>query len=384
MSRWLLRFLLVAAGVSVGLALCELFLRIQEPYLHVMRGKNRTSEYLMIASPTWHHWPKPNATLALSTEDTVRYPRPIVYSTNRFGCRYPRELAVPKPRNVKRILVLGDSFTEGYYYEDTIAAQLESRLNATAIGVRYEVVNCGCTSYSPLLEYLRLRHQLMNLDPDEVILNVDLTDVFDDYWRYRPRCVFAPDGELLAVKGEVGMLYRLLVRARYKFYTMRLISAVRASLLTRLETSEERRQRGYYSPENVFAYYSTMPADSPEWQQQVGFLLENLTRIIDFCRQRHLVLTVTMYPYKQQLKADASGRVWNREFEYRVQRLCNAHGVDFYSAFDGIARAFHAGKPVYWDNDIHFTPTGQRIWAELVCDFFLSREGSRAVRDGVD
>lgn len=364
----------LAAGAAVfSFFLAEAFLRSQEPYWHFLRGKYTNSEFLMIPNPVWNHWPRPESTMTYWTVDPVRFPRPVLYTTNRQGCRYDRELTVPKPRDVVRILVLGDSFTEGYYQENTVAAVLEHRLNASGAGMRFEVVNCGCTSYSPLLEYLRLKNQLVRLQPDEIILNVDLTDVFDDYWNYRPLTKFATNGEPLAVPGDSRWLHRSLVWARYKSYTLRLLSGVRAWSLTAIETRWPDKRRSAYTFDNVFSYYSTLLVGSKEWQEEVGFLLDNISRILLFCKLQGIEITVTTYPYQRQLEPDQNETIWNREVQRHIQDLARERGVDFYSAYEGIARALHNGEPVYWENDFHFTPVGQRIWAGLIADFYVPR-----------
>jgi hypothetical protein len=57
---------------------------------------------------------------------------------------------------------MGDSFTERLYEEDTLAAELQRTMDCAG-GGRYEVMNCGSVSYSPLLHFLRLKHQLLQL-----------------------------------------------------------------------------------------------------------------------------------------------------------------------------------------------------------------------------
>lgn len=367
------KIILAAFATLAALGLSELFLRFQEPVLHLMRGKYTTPEFLMAPHPVWHHWPRPRATMTFSTKDSNRYPEPAVYTTNSYGCRDGREFAVPKPRGVRRILILGDSFTEGVYAEDTVATHLERRLNESAGNRRVEVINCAATSYSPLLHYLRLKNQLHILEPDEILLNIDLTDVFDDYWNYKPRGTFAPDGEPLAVHGRVRPLERALIWIRYRFYLMRLVGQFRASLYDAQDARKVERKRGDYTVENVYAYFSTLPLESKEWQEEVGFCLQNIARIISFCQQRAIKLTITMYPVEQQLKPDSHGTLWNRAFEQRVEKLCKDSGVDFFSAYEGIRQAVDVGQPVYWEGDIHFTPVGQQIWSELVCDYYARR-----------
>jgi hypothetical protein len=109
--------------------------------------------------------------------------RGIPYETNSLGLR-DREYAETKPTGAVRILMLGDSFTEGWTleFENVVVKQVERSL-ARRCRQPYEVINAGNASYSPLLEYLLLKEIGPRLKPDLVLLNFDMTDVHDDFVR---------------------------------------------------------------------------------------------------------------------------------------------------------------------------------------------------------
>jgi hypothetical protein len=216
------------------------------------------------------------------------------------------------------VLVLGDSFTVGIYPEDAVAGRLGQYLNAVA-GGRFEVVNCAVSSFSPLLYYLRLKHQLAALEPDEIVLNLDLTDVYDDYWRYRPLYRFASDGEPVEMRTFPRFYKRFMAAATERSYLARLVHYSRQMFL-------QWEARGERSEREIFRYHSGLPRGSEEWENAMDFCLQNTARITRFCRERGIVLTITTYPHRQQLEPDSSGRVWHREFEHRVEALCQKEG----------------------------------------------------------
>src|SRR5262249_61615194 len=115
--------------------------------------------------------------------------------------RGPREREFPgaSPAGTKRILVLGDSFTEGVGVSaaETFTAQLQSLLDGAGLD-RWRIINAGVASYSPLLEYLYLKTQGLALEPDVVLLNLDLSDVYDDF-EYAQRAKNDSPRELVAV-----------------------------------------------------------------------------------------------------------------------------------------------------------------------------------------
>lgn len=146
--------------------------------------------------PVVHHGFIPNSYGKLSSSEFD-----TEYFINKFGLR---DKEINQEKNKYRILMLGDSFTEGHgvNIEGTIAKQLESMLNKE--GYNVEVINAGVSSYSPILEYIYLKNEGILLNPDMVILNLDLTDSSDDN-AYEQLAIFDVRGGIVAVPGEKGV-----------------------------------------------------------------------------------------------------------------------------------------------------------------------------------
>src|SRR5262249_22929517 len=86
---------------------------------------------------------------------TVRRPEfEISLQFNSRGLRGP-ERDYARPPGTRRVLILGDSFAEGYYVEEaqTVRAVLEDLLRKEGCGPR-EVINGGTIAYSTDQEYL--------------------------------------------------------------------------------------------------------------------------------------------------------------------------------------------------------------------------------------
>ncbi|MEK7251480.1 MAG: hypothetical protein AAB209_13775, partial [Bacteroidota bacterium] len=66
------------------------------------------------------------------------------------------------------------------FSNETFSKRLEEKLQSQQGAMKFEVINAGVGSYSPLLEYLYLKHYELQFNPDLVILNFDLSDVYDD------------------------------------------------------------------------------------------------------------------------------------------------------------------------------------------------------------
>jgi hypothetical protein len=154
----------VLAGLLVALAVVEVALR---------RLPTPERKAHLVSDAVRHH------RLRADWRGTVQG---VPYRTNALGLR-DRELTTPKPAGTVRVLMLGDSFTEGGGFPDadTVPRRVETALRTRCPAV--EVVNAGTASYSPILEYLVLQEVGVAVAPDLVVVNLDMTDVHDDFIR---------------------------------------------------------------------------------------------------------------------------------------------------------------------------------------------------------
>lgn len=111
----------------------------------------------------------------------------ITESMNSEGIRGP-EYSYNKGDDEYRILVLGDSFAEGYTVEfsEVFSEVLKRRLNAGG-QKQYEIINAGTGGYSTDQELLFFQHYGKMYTPDLTILTFFSNDVrsnnADRYWR---------------------------------------------------------------------------------------------------------------------------------------------------------------------------------------------------------
>src|SRR6185295_1789082 len=122
--------------------------------------------------------------------------------TNSIGWKdsRPHRKVETDPSPERRIVFLGDSFTEGLSLpqEQTFSSNVEQRLNRG--GDRFEVLNGGRVSYSPLLEYMRLKKFLAaGYRVDTIVLLPDLSDVQDEL-EYAPQFELSAGGEPLHLR----------------------------------------------------------------------------------------------------------------------------------------------------------------------------------------
>lgn len=133
--------------------------------------------------------------------------------TNSVGFRGLREYTLNKPENLRRVMVLGDSFTFGFGVEDdeVFTARLESKFNDL------EVLNLGVPGYGLDQMLVAYREIGKRYETDDVVIAI----FPDDFWRAtrafadsghaKPYFTIQPDGKLLLNNVPVPQQYELKV-----------------------------------------------------------------------------------------------------------------------------------------------------------------------------
>lgn len=117
----------------------------------------------------------------------------VPFSTNQYGFRDEEEFAQVPPPGESRILSLGDSVGFGLAIEaaDHYSKIAQRRLNSLNPPGRYHLVNAGGQGYSPSNYYVYLREEGLQVEPDMVIVEIEL-------------CNDIPDEALLSWRGDSG------------------------------------------------------------------------------------------------------------------------------------------------------------------------------------
>jgi len=109
----------------------------------------------------------------VSTRHYVPGEYSVTISTNSSGMRSSREYELRKPTDVRRVLMLGDSFAFGFGVEDdeVISAVLEHLLNAqNNDGQKFEVINLSVSGSGQAEQLVTYRELGRKYDADVVVL----------------------------------------------------------------------------------------------------------------------------------------------------------------------------------------------------------------------
>lgn len=340
--RSLLYALIVLALLG---CLLEIGLRVYDSATGQVTRHDLYDHGLICKSWFSHHTLKPSRVFSVRNPDTEERARVII---NSWGLR-GAEPAFPKPPGLVRVLCLGDETTLAAHLDEqeTFCARLKQELEA-ALRVQVEVLNAGVPDYCPLLEYLQMRHQLLSLASDLVVVNFDMSDVSDDYTVRRhavtnaaglPLCCAHPGLELSRgvkskSRGESAFLAPLWCRQQLN------------CLLAHQNVMESGR-----AIEAARSRYVWIEDQPPDWSIHIRQAFEPLHQLHDLLATIGTQLVVAACPAPWQVSATASNGPGVREgvgvahdahcqsrrpFE-QIAEFCKSHSIEYCD----VATAFH-------------------------------------------
>jgi hypothetical protein len=366
--EWFLRATIVFGSIFFCLVVLEVMVRVIEPR-EVMRY------FFVQPDSVLNHKFIPNAKGRYKTSEYDTQ-----YEINSLGLR-DKEYSIEKPAGTIRLLMVGDSFTEGDGVEShqTFSKILEQRLNSEGRREKYEVINAGCASYSPLPEYLYLKTAGLHLHPDIVVLNLDLSDVHDDI-HYTKLARFdsadVPFGidPYPELKAGGWFLEKLVAVKDFLKNNARLYNFIRLRISRYLESIQRVENE---TGEIEFDKYG-MLRENYNSKDRTWFLTYKYVLLIrDMLRERNVPLIVAVYPYGLQVSPREynSGRqfwgfkldtVYSTEPQEWLAAFCQRESILVVNACDDFRSAARTRYPLYIDYNGHWTPSGHEVFADVL------------------
>jgi lysophospholipase L1-like esterase len=324
---------------------------------------------------------------------------------NAKGLRGP-EYAYEKNPGLARVLVLGDSFTEGYTvdFEDVFTEVLARRLQQTSTTGGYEVINAGTGGYSTDQELLYFRSEGHRYAPDLIVVSNDVWYNAQAAYPRASKPLFAlRDGELTLThtpvpkpppKREVearpaartpwgrvklmlderSRLYRF-IRDRTRNTHWAHAAAIRFGLA-------EAPASGAIPLPDGWQILKTNPPESvgKAWELTEALLLA-LRADVARSGGRLLVVKIpsSFELYERQWKAvrakhGLAEEEWDPSIATeRLRRICARHGIELLNLVPIFASAIADGldrdEPLYYPLDRHWTASGHRLAGESLADY---------------
>ena len=346
----LLRILLVNFGILLSLAIvAEIVLHLAyrdgNPFLAPAKNE------LRVRDPHYTHGLKPN----FDSFDAWG-PNTVRFFTNSLGFRDAAVRNVPMTTDRKRVIFIGDSFTEspGVPYEQSFVGLFAQAFPA------FDVLNAGVSSYAPSVYYEKLKYFLdADLKFDEAVVYIDISDIQDEgvFYSYDKNgvlqmgvfqtsfnvCSPVPRPPLSQPKKRWG---RAIERA----------------------TFEDLSKSGVvYSPDYPRASWTY--SENPSCYGALGIeasidkAKKQMDRLYELLSSRGITLSVGVYPWPQQLLYDVENSrqtsVWRDWCAGKCRKFFD-HFPDF---FEYKAQDPDFIRSLYFWGDFHFNGKGNALLA---------------------
>jgi len=336
---------------------------------------------------------------AFSNYRSVFTPPSTTYIVNDLGFRDNSTTfnSLKWKRAKNRVIIAGDSFTEGQYVaeNDTFARILERSLKNNGHDV--SVLNAGCNSYSPVLEYLLIKERLLALEPTHIILLFDISDLRDDSL-YSLLSKKDEDGIVTAVSPHgrqflasrptavnhidtLNITPTVLKKIFAKSIIYNLLSDNIRNFLTHVKTYEDRNTD--VMPEELLdaVYHTRENMDIDIYRRQSNLTFQYLRRIKTVLKENDIKFAIVLYPWPHMVGPDVSylmRKQWrfdehiyhtplNRDFS----EFCRKFQIRCLDMTEGF-REYHNPGVLYYSDDIHWTRAGHRFVADLLTLFIKS------------
>jgi hypothetical protein len=270
-------------------------------------------------------------------------------------------------------LFLGDSFMEGYDDRNTLPYHV-AKYFKNERGVCLKTYNAGFTSYSPAIFVPQAKKLLPIVRPDYIVVDIDETDLYDDFARYRKLIVRNERGQNVGVKvSPIGheCSVGLMEARQHPLYVMRLVAKLWHAYVHMPAVIEQYRG----SDLALFSYSRDHGADlEQKYSQALVAFRQNLQELADVLKaytgDGSRVLFV-FHPHRQHLQADASGRLWNDLVSSSVQKMSAANNFHFFNATETLkARFGPSPENFYWKkDDMHYDFSGLAEYSAAVAAF---------------
>jgi hypothetical protein len=275
---------------------------------------------------------------------------------------------VPLKSQRHRVLIIGDSFTEGrgIFYTQTFPGLIEASLEPKG----FEVFNAAVSSYSPKLYYLKVKYLLeqMKFRFDELIVFIDISDIQDEiiYEKFEPQKIPARVMFIYKVRkymernSVVCYLLTHVVRDSKPGieFDRNIFPQLRDSY-KEISSPQFYRKRENWSTENEI--YESMG------KKGLALAEKNMDRLYRLCRQQNIRMSIAVYPWPAQIaRHDVNGRQ-----EQFWRNFCERRGLNFIDLYPLFINK-EDPKDIYMRyfiyGDIHWNREGHKLIARKVLE----------------
>lgn len=305
-----------------------------------------------------------------SIDSNRSIPYPLII--NKQGWVEQYDVTIEKPKDTYRIFYLGDSNTQGvvapeYKMVEIVEKMLNEKYSGS--GIKFEVINTGTSSYSCIVYHL-LSKQIIKYSPDLVVLNIDMTDIPNDFV-YRRTAVQKENNDYVAVNPDLNSKYIMTPHGFVKYKTGK-------SLISKLSRYSDFM---FFADRFVSEYLCKKEIDDSsanwlalDWTDEIKKNVNESMKIIamnvEFLKKNNVRVMITGVPYYKQYTGSFSERPHEA-----LQETAAKLKVPFLNSYFALKNKIKGTSQAdyYWDNDdSHFNIAGNRLWAQAQFDFLCN------------
>lgn len=317
--------------------------------------------------PCFHHGLLPNQKTKNKWGDKI-----FNLYTNSLGFKDKECRFIPLNAENKRILFIGDSFTEGVgmSWEESFVGIIDNEIPEV------EILNAGVVSYSPKLYYLKIKYliETVSLKFDEVYVFIDNSDVMDEI-TYRD---FKPYDQN-AIK-KAGYKFRgWLFKNSYLFYSLsNFINKSRRNPITetwnpfsgKSVADESATQDDSFMA--AITDWSYNNENYETWGKEgLELAAQNMEKLTEFCKSKQINVTVVIYPWPNLIQRHDLNNIQVRFWEGFCRRN-NVRLVNLFPAFITNKNPAEMINIYFIPGDVHWNEQGNRYMAGLIREILIS------------
>jgi hypothetical protein len=275
--------------------------------------------------------------------------------TNNLGFLDKKVRKVPLKTKKRRIVFIGDSFTEGvgYPYDDTFAGIVGNYLEKRG----YSFLNAGVLSYSPKLHFYKMKFfiEQKHLKFDDLYVFVDISDIQDEiiYDYFIPMLPPKPNFKSFIIDFFVKNSFL------YRKYFLKKID----------DLNPKRCFSDFWKPEkNCYSVKDLWTTDQKQFEkwgkQGVKLAIKYEDMLFKLCKKHNITMHLVVYPWPYLIKKhnfpSIQETIW--------KNFAKKRGLDFIDAFPLFFKESPdlVVKKYFIKGDVHWNKKGHKLFANFL------------------
>lgn len=318
--------------------------------------------------PYFHHGLLPNQTAINKWGD-----KEFNIYTNALGFKDKEPRNVPLQSEKKRILFIGDSFTEavGMSWEESFIGLLDKKIPDV------EILNAGVVSYSPKLIYLKLKYliETVQLSFDELYVLIDNSDIMDEI----TYADFTPYNNN-TLKKTGFKLKNYFFNHSYIYYTI-------SNYINQRRRNPATENWNPFSGKSIADESAVQDDDfiaaTMDWSYKkekyekwgkkgLELAEQNMDKINELCMSNQISLNLIIYPWPNLIQLNDINNIQVRFWE----NYCKRKNIELFNLFPAFINGNNCGEVIskyFISGDVHWNEDGNKYIAELLKQYITPR-----------